>query len=58
MSSERLLLDTVFIQALLNQRDQHYAQAKAFLPQVRAAKKVWTPEAILVEVGNALRSLL
>ena len=57
MSSERLLLDTVFIQALLNQRDQYHAQAKAFLPRVRAAKEVWVTEAVLVEVGNALSAV-
>ncbi|MEH2433497.1 MAG: PIN domain-containing protein [Nostoc sp.] len=54
MSDERLFLDTVFIQALLNKRDQYHPQAKAFLPRVRAATSVWVTEAILVEVGNAL----
>ena len=54
MNSERLLLDTVFIQALLNHRDQYHAQARAFLPRVRAAAEVWITEAVLVEVGNAL----
>ncbi len=54
MNDERLFLDTVFIQALLNKRDQYHHQAKAFLPRVRAAKAVWVTEAILVEVGNAL----
>ncbi len=53
MSGSRLLLDTVFIQALLNQRDQYHDQAKAFLPRVRAAKEVWVTEAVLIEVGNA-----
>jgi uncharacterized protein len=54
MSNERLFLDTVFIQALLNKRDQYHSQAKAFLPRVRAAMAVWVTEAVLVEVGNAL----
>ena len=57
MSSSRLLLDTVFIQALLNRRDQYHAQAKAFLPQVRAALEVWVTEAVLIEVGNALSAI-
>lgn len=56
MSNERLFLDTVFIQALLNKQDQYHQQAKAFLPRVQVAKEVWTTEAILVEVGNALSS--
>ena len=54
MNGERLLLDTVFVQALLNQRDEYHAQAKAILPRVRAAAEVWVTEAVLVEVGNAL----
>ena len=50
----RLLLDTVFVQALLTQRDQYNDQARALLPRVREARKVWVTEAVLVEVGNAL----
>ena len=54
MSDERLFIDTVFIQALLNKRDQYHPQARAFLPRVRDAAAVWVTEAVLVEVGNAL----
>ncbi len=35
MSNERLFLDTVFIQALLNKQDQYYRPATAFLPRVK-----------------------
>ena len=52
MSDDRLFMDTVFIQALLNKHDQYHHQAKTFLPRVRVAKTVWVTEAILVEVGN------
>jgi predicted nucleic acid-binding protein len=55
--SERLFLDTVFIQALLNRHDRYHAQAKTFLPRVRTAVEVWITEAILVEVGNALGAI-
>lgn len=54
MNSERILLDTVFVQALLNQSDQYYQQAVALLPRIRAAVEVWITEAVIVEVGNAL----
>jgi len=54
MSDERFLLDTVFIQALLNHRDKYHLPARAFFPRVRAAAEVWVTEAILIEVGNAL----
>lgn len=54
MSNERLFLDTAFIQAVLNSRDQYHPQAMKLLPRVRNAKEVWLTEAILMEVGNAL----
>ena len=53
MTRERLFLDTAFIQALLNPRDDYHNQAKQLLPRIRAASEVWITEAILVEVGNA-----
>ncbi len=57
MNSERFLLDTVFIQALLNQRDDLHEKAKAFLPRLQSAQEVWVTEAVLIEVGNALSVL-
>jgi hypothetical protein len=52
--SDRLLLDTSFIQALLNSKDRHHQQAKVILPRVYNAREVWVTEAVLVEVGNAI----
>lgn len=54
MSRERLFLDTAFIQALLNRRDQYHDHALAIFPRVRSAAEVWVTEAVLIEVGNAL----
>ncbi|UBF23687.1 PIN domain-containing protein [Kovacikia minuta CCNUW1] len=54
MSHERLFLDTAFIQALLNPRDDYHNQAKQLFPRIRAASEVWITEAIFAEVGNAL----
>ncbi|ACB51810.1 MULTISPECIES: type II toxin-antitoxin system VapC family toxin [Cyanophyceae] len=54
MTQDRFFLDTVFIQAILNSRDQYHQLAKEFLPRVRNAKEVWITEAIFMEVGNAL----
>jgi len=53
MSGERLFLDTAYILALLNRRDQYHARARAFVPRARAASEIWVTEAVLVEVGNA-----
>jgi predicted nucleic acid-binding protein len=57
MNTERLFLDTTFVQALLNRRDQYHAQAKALLPRLRNAREIWVTEAVLVEIGNALSNL-
>ena len=57
MTSERFLLDTVFIQALLNKRDSYHQQALAFLPRVSDAAEVWITEAVLIEVANALSAI-
>lgn len=56
MSKDRLFLDTVFIQAILNPRDEYHSQARKLLSRVRNANEVWLTEAILMEVGNALSS--
>lgn len=57
MNGDRLFLDTVFIQALLNRRDQYHDKAKVFLPRLRNALEVWVTEAVLIEVGNALSAV-
>lgn len=57
MSNSRFLLDTVFIQALLNPRDQYHQQAKRWREPVRNAAKVWVTEAVLTEVANALSGI-
>jgi uncharacterized protein len=57
MTGDRLFLDTAFIQALLNPRDDYHNQAKQLFPRIRSASEVWITEAIFVEVGNALSAL-
>ncbi len=54
MSQDRFFLDTVFIQAILNPRDQYHRDALELLPRVKKAQEVWITEAIFMEVGNAL----
>ncbi|WP_375476363.1 type II toxin-antitoxin system VapC family toxin [uncultured Nostoc sp.] len=54
MTGEQIFLDTVFIQALLNARDQYHIKARTLLPRVQSALEVWVTEAVLIEVGNAL----
>jgi predicted nucleic acid-binding protein len=54
MKPTRLFLDTAFVQALLNRNDQYHVIAKSRLTELRTATEVWTTEAILIEIGNAL----
>lgn len=54
---DQLLLDTFYIQALLNSKDQFHAKALELYPHVRQARIVWITEAVLVEIGNALSSI-
>jgi predicted nucleic acid-binding protein len=53
-SESRVLVDTVFVQALLNKRDQYHAKALELLPSLRESIEVLVTEAVLLEVGNAL----
>ena len=57
MNGERFLVDTFFVLALLNRRDQNHNAAKEFFPRLQTAEEVWITEAILVEIGNALGAI-
>jgi uncharacterized protein len=54
---EKIFLDTAFVQALLNRRDEYHDGARRLFPRVVAATEVVVTEAVLVEVGNALSGL-
>lgn len=54
MSTERFFLDTAYVQALLNARDQYHRPAQVLFPRVRAAHEVLVTEAVLTEAGNVL----
>lgn len=57
-SAVRLFLDTSYVIALLNPKDQYHDSAKALYDYVQYATEVWTTEAVLVEIGDSLsRSL-
>lgn len=54
MTRERIFLDTWFILALLNARDEDHAEAKRLLPRIRSAAALVTTDAILLEACNGL----
>jgi uncharacterized protein len=57
MSKERLLLDTAYIEAILNRHDQHHRLALRFVKRVENAAEVFVTEAVLLEVANALSAI-
>jgi predicted nucleic acid-binding protein len=57
MNGDRFFLDTSFMQALLNAKDQHHDAATRLAPRLQTAREVWTTEAVLVEIANALSAL-
>lgn len=54
---DQLLLDTFYVQAFLNSKDQYHAKTLELYPEVKQARVVWLTEAVLVEIGNALSSI-
>lgn len=40
MKKDKFFLDTVFIQAILNYRDQYHSIAQEWMPRVKTAKEV------------------
>ncbi len=54
--SDRFFLDTFWVQAVLNRGDTHHAAAIGWLERVERAQ-VWTTEAVLTEIGNALSAI-
>ena len=57
MTNGCVFIDTAFVQAVLNRRDQYHNKATALLNRVRDASEVWITEAVLIEIGNALASM-
>jgi predicted nucleic acid-binding protein len=57
MSSERIFLDTAYIQALLNGNDSLHSAATRIWPRIQTARETIITEAIIVEVCNALAGL-
>lgn len=53
-SSDRLFLDTGYVIARFNRRDQHHGKAKQLAGTVAAAQELWTTDAVLLEIAAAL----
>jgi predicted nucleic acid-binding protein len=58
MLFDPVFLDTSYVIALLNSKDQYHKNAKRLQQLVvRQPKKVWTTEAVLIEIGNSLTGI-
>jgi predicted nucleic acid-binding protein len=51
--SDRLFLDTGFVIARINRRDQYHREAKELSSAIADAKELWTTDAVLFEVAAA-----
>jgi uncharacterized protein len=49
----RIFVDTLFVVALINQRDQYHQQAAALADRL-AGQPLLITDAVLLEIGNAL----
>jgi predicted nucleic acid-binding protein len=49
--SDRLFVDTSYVIARFNERDEFHASAKALAPTVGACRELWTTDAVLLEVA-------
>ena len=56
MAAERLFVDTSFVLALLNRRDHYHEAAVRLSARFQECRELWSSEAILLEIGAALRA--
>jgi hypothetical protein len=51
--SDRLFVDTGYIIARFNRRDQYHEKAKQFSQAIAESRELWTTDAVLLEVAAA-----
>jgi hypothetical protein len=56
MAGDRLFLDTGFVLAWFNRRDQYHEVARKLAGRFLTCSELWSTEAILLEVGAAFCS--
>lgn len=57
MNAERYFLDTAYVLAIVDRKDQYHQTAMNLQSVVRDAREIWTTEAVLIEIGNALSAI-
>src|SRR2546422_11142244 len=56
MASDRLFVDTTFVQARFNRREQYHAVAMDLAGRFTHCRELWTTEAIMLEICAAFRT--
>jgi predicted nucleic acid-binding protein len=56
MAIDRLFVDSAFLLALFNRRDQHHERAHRLLRSFEQCRELWTTEAVMLEVAAAFRA--
>ena len=51
--NDRCFLDTAYVIARFNRRDQYHDEAKRLAGAIAASKEIWTTDAVLLEVAAA-----
>jgi uncharacterized protein len=51
--SDRLFVDTGYVIARFNRRDQYHEKAKQFSPAIAESRELWTTDAVLLEIAAA-----
>jgi uncharacterized protein len=54
---QNLFLDTALVQAIYDKHDQYHQKATTLSYLLRPPQIIWTTEAVLVEIGNALSAI-
>ncbi|GAB4455867.1 MAG: PIN domain-containing protein [Armatimonadaceae bacterium] len=54
----KILLDTAYIQAIVNRNDEYHQVALQLFPQISSAQEVWITEAVLIESANSLSRII
>jgi predicted nucleic acid-binding protein len=55
-TSDRLFLDTGFVQARFSRRDKYHTAALQLMNRVETCAELWTTEAVLLEIGSTFRA--
>lgn len=57
MSKKRVFIDTAYVQALIDKRDQYHQIARRYDGLFQNLAEFWITETVLIEIGDALSAI-